>query len=146
MRMILTNEELECARREMHNLLDRINDYRKHLKEQEGLDASQVQRAVDPIEVLLEEHVGDVNKYILLKSGAIPEVDITRLGFLVVCCRIASGKTQEEFAQMQGILAEQVVKNEHNGYFGTSPADIQRLFEMLGYEIKPVTRYAVKKL
>jgi hypothetical protein len=140
MAKILTDVAFEAAEQHAHDMRKRLDAMVERLLK-DGLSEEQARGSVMAAETFLAQINGELGEYLALQAGLIREVDREHLRTAVVWCRIASGKTQEEFAAIRQVPVARVQRDERNEYYTMSEENALRLIGLLGYEVKAVTRY-----
>ena len=90
----------------------RLESVRTQLRE-EGLDASEIERVVDPLESFHLQLAEEVSSYERLKRGEFNEIrNLEGLGQLLIALRIAQGLSQRALAERLGVHESQVSRDE----------------------------------
>jgi hypothetical protein len=141
---LLTDEERESSKELLRRNLQQIFEDRKRF-ESEGRTPEEIQCLMDPMETFLKGVEEDIIFYNTLREGIIPTITTDQLQQAVVWCRIASGLTQQGFAEKRGVTVEEVRRNERNEYHGVDEAIARTLIAHLGFEVQPITKYQLVK-
>lgn len=141
---LLTDEERDSSKELLRRNLQQVFEERKRF-ESEGRTPEEIQHLMDPVETFMKGVEEDIIFYNTLREGTIPPITIDQLQQAIVWCRIASGLTQQEFANTSGMAIEDVRRAERNEYYGVDEASARRLIARLGFEIQPITKYQLVK-
>ena len=136
--MIRNDSEYNEAVARLKEEKKRLESVRTQLRE-EGLDASEIERVVDPLESFHLQLAEEVSSYERLKRGEFNEIrNFEGLGQLLIALRIAQGLSQRALAERLGVHESQVSRDERNEYFNITLARASRIVEALGVELRTV--------
>ncbi len=136
--MIRNDSESNEAVARLKEEKKRLESVRTQLRE-EGLDASEIERVVDPLESFHLQLAEEVSCYERLKRGEFNEIrNFEGLGQLLIALRIAQGLSQRALAERLGVHESQVSRDERNEYFNITLARASRIVEALGVELRTV--------
>jgi DNA-binding XRE family transcriptional regulator len=114
---------------------ERLDALRQNL-EQQGLDAEELKRAMDPMESFHLQLVEEVDAYERLQRGEFEDViNFHGVGRLLISLRIYRGLTQRQLAEQLGVHESQVSRDERNEYHGITVARATRILELLGVQV-----------
>lgn len=144
MGMILT--DIACRKTEELVADTEYRLFQKHKDlEGNGRTPEEIERLLGPEQGFVGEMMDEVRYYRALREGIFPIITPDQFQRGVVLVRIASGKTQEQFAEMRGVPVEQVQRDERNEYHDLSAREAEQLIRLLGYHLQPVARYEIVK-
>ncbi len=136
--MIRNDSEYNEAVARLKEEKKRLESVRTQLRD-EGLDASEIERVVDPLESFHLQLAEEVSSYERLKRGEFNEIrNFEGLGQLLIALRIAQGLSQRALAERLGVHESQVSRDERNEYFNITLARASRIVEALGVELRTV--------
>ena len=133
--MIRNDQEYKVA-------VEKLKAEEKVLKEHqpklaaEGLTASQVKRAMDPLRSFSMQLREEVEHYEQLNRGIFPEIsNFSGIGQLLVALRIAKNISQKDLADALGVNKSAVSRDEKNEYHGITLERANRVLEALGVRL-----------
>ena len=133
--MIRNETEYQEAVRRFQEEAARLDDQRQNLSE-EGFDASEVQRALDPFRSFHDQLAEEIESYERLKRGDFDEItNLHGLGRYLVGLRIALGMTQRDLATRLGVHESQVSRDERNEYHNITVDRASRILDSLGVRL-----------
>ncbi len=128
------NEYQECMRR-LKKDQDFILAQRKALKEA-GLNAEEIERAVEPSRSFNEQLMEEVEWYEHVKRRNFDPVrNLSGMGRLLIGLRIANGMTQAELARRLSVDESQVSRDERNEYHGITIERAQKILSAMGEQV-----------
>lgn len=112
-----------------------------------GLEAEEIERALEPLYTFHHQLVDEVEQYERLKRGQLDElVNLHGLGEQLIALRIARGMTQRELAARLGVHESSVSRDERNEYHGITVERASRVLDALGVELRSATPAVVLPL
>ena len=134
--MIRSDAELEDTRARLHQQDARVIAYRSEL-EKDGLPASDVERALEPVRAFAAQLRMAVEEYERVRRGELPNVaSLGDLGPALVVARVAAGVTQRELASRLGVHESQVSRDERNDYHGVTIERAAKVLEVIGVSFR----------
>lgn len=132
MSLIFTDEEYLGAK-------IMLSKWEELFAKREGFSNEELEKLQSPSATYARQCLEEIAFYEQLKAGQIPEsFDVAALPRMLVCFRVASGFSQQEFAEKLG-CTEQVLKTfERNEYHGFIAQRMQAMLDLL-----PVTTEVV---
>ena|ERR1039457_891894 len=133
--MLRTENEYKEAIKRLNKDKEVIAQQKANLKEL-GLNAEQIERAIQPSICFHDQLKEEVESYEKLRRGDFdPISNLTQIGLLLIGTRIALNITQTELAIKLGVSSSVVSRDERNEYHGVTVEKAQRILEALGVEI-----------
>ncbi len=129
--MIRTETEYQEALTRLAAEKKRMSEHKKRLKDK-GLDASQIETALEPMESFHLQLVEEADAYEKLKQGDLGELsNLHGLGRLLIALRIARGLSQTDLAGKLSVDVSQVCRDEKNEYHGITVERANRILDAL---------------
>ncbi len=133
--MLRTENEYMEALKRLTKDKEVVAQQKANLKEL-GLNAEQIERAIQPAVCFHDQLKEEVEAYEKLRRGDFdPLNNLTQIGLLLIGTRIAQDITQTELATRLGVAPAGVSRDERNEYHGVTVEKAQRILEALGVEI-----------
>lgn len=131
MSLIFTDEEYLGAKKALSKWEEL---FAKHESERaaEGFSQEERERLGSPSATYARQCLEEIAFYEQLKAGNVPEsFDVAALPRMLVCLRIASGLSQQEFAETAGRTVQEVRTSERNEYHGSIAQRMQAVLDLL---------------
>jgi hypothetical protein len=133
--MLRTENEYKEAIKRLDKDKEVIAQQKANLKEL-GLDAEQIERAIQPSICFHDQLKEEVESYEKLRRGDFDPINnLTQIGMFLIGTRIALNISQVDLAVKLGVSASVVSRDERNEYHGVTVEKAQRILEALGVEI-----------
>ncbi len=102
----------------------------------EGVSEAAIEMCVGFTRGLLRDMHKEATEYKSLKEGHIPTFSVDEPGISLVRLRIASGKSQKDLADLLGVSAAQVSRDERREYYNVSWHRVVEIVRLLGYHVE----------
>lgn len=132
--MIKTQKEYDQALVQYQNNAELIDQTKNELAK-EGLDADQIQRALQGICAKNADLKADLDWYQDAINGRFAKYAFTDAGKLAIAMRIFKKMTQKELAEKIGMTPGNFSRLEANQYFSANKSTFEKVFEALEYQV-----------
>ena len=130
--MIRTDAEYAQARGHLRDAKKRLREHEASMKEA-GLDAAQLERAMDPLRSLTLQQEEEVGVYERMQRGSFDSIqNLAGLGPLLIAARIFAGLSQRELSNRLDVHESQVSRDERNEYRSITVERANRILEAIG--------------
>ncbi|MBP1991487.1 helix-turn-helix domain-containing protein [Paenibacillus eucommiae] len=129
--MIKNEAAYQKAIEKLKTDLEFIASEKRRFKEM-GLDAEQIELAIQPLISFHEQLKEEVSYYERIKRGVFnPIHKFTDIGKSLIAYRIYIGMSQTELAERLGVSEAQISRDERNEYYGATTEKIEKVMKAM---------------